>query len=163
MPSRLHEDNVDTGCAEILWDLKTNRDPAKEIRLPRFNKGKDDREPEESWDVVLGVADIVMYEGWRVGIDHPLYASFNAALDCLVYLEADLATVRGWKKESSQRDAEREGMAWNEATAMKSWDTWIEPFVEKYELPLISQADIVISKSSTHRIRKCARGLIPYP
>ena len=110
--------------------------------------------------MVLGVADIVMYEGWRVGIDHPLYARFNAALDCLVYLEADLATVRGWKKESSQRDAEREGMAWNEATAMKSWDTWIEPFVEKYELPLISQADIVISKSSTHRIRKCARGLV---
>lgn len=83
---------------------------------------------------------------------------FNAAVDCLIYLEADLATVRAWKKESSQRDADREGMPWDEATAMKAWDTWIEPFVEKYELPLIAQADIVVSKSSTHRIRKCAKG-----
>lgn len=74
LASRLHEDNVDTSCAEILWELKQNQDSAKEIRLPRFNKGKDDREPEEMWDSVLGVADIVMYEGWRVGIDHPLYA-----------------------------------------------------------------------------------------
>ena len=34
--------------------------------------------------------DIVLYEGWRVGIDHPLYRRFNEAVDLLVCLEADI-------------------------------------------------------------------------
>merc|ERR1711966_464878 len=117
--------------------------------------GTDDREPEHKWAEVVGAVDIVMYEGWKVGVEHWRYARFNAAIDCLMYLDADIETVREWKKESSQRDARREEQHWDEATAMENWNTWIEPFFKRYELPLKSKADLVVSKSASHRIRKC--------
>ena len=55
-----------------------------QVRIPLFNKGLDEREDPKLWTVQRGRVDVVLYEGWRVGVDHPAYKRFNEAIDCLV-------------------------------------------------------------------------------
>ena len=74
------------------------------VRLPRFNKGLDDREPEDA--VVHGPFDLVLYEGYRVGVppgdvDIPGvgsvafdYSPLNREIDCLLYVDAGTWTPR---------------------------------------------------------------------
>ncbi len=38
------------------------------IRIPRFNKAVDDRFPESNWDSIDGPVDIIILEGWCVGV-----------------------------------------------------------------------------------------------
>jgi len=40
---------------------------AKEVKLPRFDKARDDRRPIEAWDTIMGPVDLVLFEGWCVG------------------------------------------------------------------------------------------------
>jgi D-glycerate 3-kinase len=39
----------------------------KDVRLPRFDKARDDRHPVEAWDTITGSVDLVLFEGWCVG------------------------------------------------------------------------------------------------
>ena len=41
--------------------------PASTVRVPRFNKARDERRSESEWDVVSGAVDIVILEGWCLG------------------------------------------------------------------------------------------------
>jgi len=38
------------------------------VTIPRFNKAIDDRQPESHWDTVRGKVDIVILEGWCLGV-----------------------------------------------------------------------------------------------
>ncbi len=53
-----------------------------EIKVPRFDKSIDDRQPEANWDLVTAPADIVLFEGWcvsaRAEADAALAAPVNA-------------------------------------------------------------------------------------
>lgn len=40
---------------------------AKEVKLPRFDKARDDRRPEAEWEAITGPVDLVLFEGWCVG------------------------------------------------------------------------------------------------
>ena len=40
---------------------------AKEVKLPRFDKARDDRRPEAAWESITGPVDLVLFEGWCVG------------------------------------------------------------------------------------------------
>ncbi len=51
---------------EIL-DALINANVSSNIRVPRFDKGIDERRPEPEWDVVNGAVDIVILEGWCMG------------------------------------------------------------------------------------------------
>jgi D-glycerate 3-kinase len=42
------------------------REPG-ETRLPRFDKARDTRRPQEEWEPFAGPADVVLFEGWCVG------------------------------------------------------------------------------------------------
>jgi D-glycerate 3-kinase len=37
------------------------------VPLPRFDKARDDREPESRWEAFYAPADVVLFEGWCVG------------------------------------------------------------------------------------------------
>ena len=37
---------------------------------------------------VRGPVDIVLFEGWRVGIQHPNFEPFNSSIDLLLFLKA---------------------------------------------------------------------------
>lgn len=38
-----------------------------DVRVPVFDKGRDDRRPQEEWALVSGVVDVIIVEGWCVG------------------------------------------------------------------------------------------------
>ena len=89
------------------------------------------------------------YEGWRVGVDHPAYARFNEAIDCLVCLDADADAIREWKVESSRRDKLAAGLPFDEAQCRAAFDAEILPFVNLYERPLLARAQLILKKSAT--------------
>jgi D-glycerate 3-kinase len=40
---------------------------ANEVKLPRFDKARDDRHPEAAWETITAPVDLVLFEGWCVG------------------------------------------------------------------------------------------------
>lgn len=50
------------------------------LRLPRFEKARDDRAPDDEWARVTGPVDVILFEGWLVGsraapiatLEHPI-------------------------------------------------------------------------------------------
>jgi D-glycerate 3-kinase len=40
---------------------------AKKVKLPRFDKARDDRRPEAAWETIEAPVDLVLFEGWCVG------------------------------------------------------------------------------------------------
>jgi D-glycerate 3-kinase len=44
-----------------------------EVRVPRFDKARDDRRPKDQWDAVDSPADLVILDGWCLGVkaEHP--------------------------------------------------------------------------------------------
>ncbi len=158
--SRLKVESIDESLADtVLWPLKRAAE-GSEVTIPRFNKGEDDREPEDMWTQVEGRVDIILYEGWRVGIDHPLYAKFNSAIDCLICLEANVEAIRKWKLESSKRDAESAGKFFDEAKVNEAFNRDIVPFMKVYEEPLVNRADLVLRKAASHSILSLDHALI---
>ena len=68
----------------VIENLKAQNDEGS-IWVPRFNKALDDREPKDLWDQVSGKVDVIIFEGWCVGIgaqaDQALEADQNE-LEC---------------------------------------------------------------------------------
>jgi D-glycerate 3-kinase len=50
-----------------LATLKALREQG-EVRIPRFNKGVDDRAPQSEWPQVLAPVDVIVLEGWCLSI-----------------------------------------------------------------------------------------------
>lgn len=42
--------------------------PGMEVALPRFDKALDDRAPHQDWEAFRGKPDVVLFEGWCVGV-----------------------------------------------------------------------------------------------
>jgi len=54
----------------LLSTLDALLDPATHwpLAVPRFDKGRDDRAPHEDWQQVEGPPDLVIFEGWCLGV-----------------------------------------------------------------------------------------------
>lgn len=39
------------------------------VRIPRFDKAADDREPESQWDTIIDKPEIIIFEGWCIGAE----------------------------------------------------------------------------------------------
>jgi len=54
----------------LLSTLDALLDPATHwpLAVPRFDKGRDDRAPREDWQQVEGPPDLVIFEGWCLGV-----------------------------------------------------------------------------------------------
>lgn len=72
----------DVGLGTTLIDRLRDADAASRIPIPSFDKARDDRVPSTDWEAFEGTADIVIFEGWCVGIppqdDNALEAPLNA-------------------------------------------------------------------------------------
>lgn len=57
------------GTHDTKLGIHTLHDLARagEVKLPRFDKARDDRRPVESWDSIAAPVDLVLFEGWCVG------------------------------------------------------------------------------------------------
>lgn len=100
----------------------------KPCALPRFDKARDDRAPEETWPLFVGPAEAILIDGWCLGATPPEdgeaingieredahgmwrrrvrselatnYAPFFAAFDAIAYLKApSWEIVKRWRAE----------------------------------------------------------------
>ncbi len=57
------------GTHDIALGLSTLNaiDAGLSVRLPRFDKARDDRSPEETWPALPAPVDVLLFEGWCVG------------------------------------------------------------------------------------------------
>ena len=58
----------DVALAMSVIDSLKSQSGSECTWIPRFNKAVDDREPKGSWDKVCGKVDVIIFEGWCVGI-----------------------------------------------------------------------------------------------
>lgn len=68
---------------------------AGRVRLPRFDKASDDRRPVDTWDVIQGPAQLVLFEGWCVGAKPQ---SAQALAQAVNELEANEDVTGRWRK-----------------------------------------------------------------
>lgn len=149
--SRLEMESTDSNFARLIWRLKKSG-PHSVVKIPRFNKGKDDREREPT--VIQGKVGIVLFEGWRLGIDHPIYQPFLQPVEILIHLSLPLEEVKRQKFQQVERDVARAGKKFDPADLEQKWTKYLEPIARDYILPVRDKADVVVLKGKGHRILK---------
>lgn len=95
----MNSTNTDIGAA-VLAKL---RDQAPRVELPVFAKNLDDRSKDET-KVIQGPIDVVLFEGWRIGVDHPNFFPLNVFVDTMVFLDSDYDAIVGFVKERKKRE-----------------------------------------------------------
>ncbi len=68
--------------------------------VPRFDKATDDRKPKAKWDEVEGKVDIILFEGWCVGLDPQSDAALKLPIN---ELEASEDTDGLWRQFVNQK------------------------------------------------------------
>lgn len=121
------------------------------VDVPCFSKGLDDRLG--TVRTIRGPVDIVLFEGWRIGVAHPNFYPFNRVVDTLVFIEVDFNAIIDMKFEAAQRGIEDCGVDMYEAHGgyryvlerhyRRMYDEWI--------LPVKDAADVVIKKDAEHQ------------
>jgi D-glycerate 3-kinase len=72
---------------------------AKQVKLPRFDKARDDRRPEAAWETFQGPADLVLFEGWCVGAKPQPLETLTQSINAL---EANEDVDGRWRRYVNQ-------------------------------------------------------------
>ncbi|TXS91302.1 hypothetical protein FV139_16330 [Parahaliea maris] len=54
-----------------------------ELFVPRFNKAEDDRHPPEQWTKIMAPVDIILFEGWCLGVEAQPTAALREPVNAL--------------------------------------------------------------------------------
>ena len=121
------------------------------VEVPCFSKGLDDRT--DTVREVSGQVDIVLFEGWRIGVEHPTFFPFNHLVDTLIFLEVDFDAILDTKFECVQRDIEACGYDMYEMHGGYEhvFDRHYRRMYYDWILPVKGLADIVVSKNANHQ------------
>lgn len=121
------------------------------VDIPCFSKALDDRL--DTVRTVRGPVDIVLFEGWRIGVAHPNFNPFNRLVDTLMFIEVDFNAIIDMKFEAAQRGITDSGVDMYQAHGgyeyvlerhyRRMYDEWI--------LPVKHSADVVITKDAEHQ------------
>ena len=126
--------------------------PASEVRVPCFSKGLDERTQQER--VVRGAVDIIIFEGWRVGVAHPNFFCFNALVDYLFFLSVDFEAIIGHKLECVRSDIARCG--YDMYAAHGGYERVFEQHYKRMYYDWIEavrdSADVVVHKDGAHEV-----------
>ncbi|MEO8061591.1 MAG: kinase [Pseudomonadota bacterium] len=73
------------GTHEVLLGVRTlgALGASERVRIPRFDKARDDRLPQELWDTVDAPLDLILFEGWCVGATPQAAHQLDAAINTL--------------------------------------------------------------------------------
>ena len=74
-------------------------EPSQDCAVPRFNKAVDDRFPTNEWDSVASPIDIIIFEGWCVGVNAQTEADLLSPVN---NLEQDEDPKAIWRHHSNQ-------------------------------------------------------------
>ena len=81
-------------------DALLSKDSGEPLVIPRFNKAADDRQPRPLWDQVSLPVDIVLLEGWCLGVQPQTAAELAEPCNSL---ERDEDTEGLWRKYANER------------------------------------------------------------
>ena len=84
---------------QLLRDLSVLGEK-ETVLLPRFDKASDERLPKEQWEVFAGPADIVIFEGWCVGVSA---SSEESLVNPINELEAQEDKDGRWRRFVNQQ------------------------------------------------------------
>lgn len=92
------------GSHEVALGIDTlqrlKRLPAGEsLALPAFSKAEDDRLPAASWPVVVGPVDLILFEGWCVGLPAQAASALRQPINALEASEDADGRWRRWVNE----------------------------------------------------------------
>ena len=73
-------------------------------RIPRFNKAIDDRQDESGWDEVITPVDVIIFEGWCVGIPPLPDNTINKPINQLEHEHDNNGTWRRYIQQQLQRN-----------------------------------------------------------
>lgn len=154
--SRMEMEGMDVYlCTETLGLLADRtRKTGQVVEIPRFSKAHDDREPIGT--LISDPVNAVLFEGWRVSIDHPLYESLIDIPDFLLCIDVDIDEVKGWKEQQSRRDAIAAGVPFDASRLEAAWCSKIVPVIMEYSDRVHKRADLVLSKGAGHVVTKIA-------
>lgn len=93
--------DVNMGCAVI--DAARRLSTGETLPFPRFNKAQDDRHPERDWDVVEGPLDLLIFEGWCVGVGAQDSTELATAVNALERDEDADARWRRWVNQQLEQ------------------------------------------------------------
>jgi len=92
------------GTHDVDLALRTLKDLVAQagvsVALPKFDKATDDRRPEAQWPLFKGPADVVLFEGWCMGIRPQSASALVEPVNSLERLE-DPAGV--WRRHVNQQ------------------------------------------------------------
>ncbi len=71
---------------QVIDQLQTLKE-GQQLAIPRFNKALDDRYPPEDWEQVQGELDVIIVEGWCVGLKPEPSERLDVAINDLERLE----------------------------------------------------------------------------
>ncbi|WP_096086986.1 phosphoribulokinase [Agaribacterium haliotis] len=89
--------DVELACNSL--DQLINLKSGQTLALPRFDKASDDRKAATQWDSVSGPIDIVIFEGWCVGVEAQTEQQLQTALN---ELETQEDTDGRWRHAVNQ-------------------------------------------------------------
>ena len=124
------------------------------VELPMFNKARDERLV--STRKVAGPVAVVLFEGWRVGVEHPNFFGFNEHVDMLVSLTADLEAIFVQKSEAAAR-----GVASSKVDMYAQYggfgavvDNYYRPIAQSLIAPVLEWSDVVLEMGGVphHRV-----------
>lgn len=84
----------DMALAAATFDRLTTAAPTDQTALPAFDKASDDRAPRDSWPVVTGRPDVIVFEGWCVAARPQADAALAAPVNELERCEDAAGTWR---------------------------------------------------------------------
>jgi len=90
----------DVAMALELMEALLSAPVKKEIALPRFNKAADDRMPAKNWPTVEAPVDLIILEGWCVGIKPQTEQALAVAAN---QLEREQDTDGRWRDYVNQQ------------------------------------------------------------
>lgn len=85
-----------------------------QVAIPRFNKAMDDRYELAAWPVVMGPVDVILLEGWCLGIEPEQEAALEKPVNAL---EAEEDQTGNWRHFVNER-LEQEYRQWFEQLDM---------------------------------------------
>ena len=121
------------------------------VDVPCFSKGLDDRL--DTVRTIRGPVDIVIFEGWRVGVAHPNFYPFNRVVDTLMFIEVDFNAIIDMKFEAARRGIVDCGvdMYATHGGYAHVLERHYRRMYEEWILPVKNSADVVLQKDAEHQ------------
>jgi D-glycerate 3-kinase len=70
------------------------------VALPRFDKARDDRQPQNQWPLLAGPVDVIIFEGWCLGAGQQ---AEEALVHPINRLEREQDANGGWRRYVNQQ------------------------------------------------------------